>query len=276
MGYKLICIDMDGTLLNNEHTVSEKNKRVLKEATDRGIKVGISTGRVFASARIFAKLIGIKAPLICSNGSYIREKDSDKVIFKSVLDKEELDAVYDIIKKYKFLAFFDTPYGIISDKEIPEDDSHRIMNKLTSKEEAIQFYVVEDFKEAFKKYSDDILKLILIEEEGSKKIQDAKKDLEKIKGIDVVYSWAGCAEIMREGTSKGKGVEILAKKLGIKKEEIMCIGDSGNDISMLEAAGTAVVMGNAPKEIKKIADYITDTNINNGVAKAVEKLVLHK
>ena len=127
--YKLVCIDMDGTLLNKEHEVSDENKRALKEATELGVNIAISTGRVFASARIYAKITGIKAPLICSNGPYIRAKDTDEIIFKSVLDKEALEEIYKLIKKHNFLAYFDTPYGIISDTKIPDDDSHRKMNE---------------------------------------------------------------------------------------------------------------------------------------------------
>ncbi len=275
--YKLVCIDMDGTLLNKHHEVSEENKMALKEATDLGVNIAISTGRIFASARIYAKITGIKAPLICSNGSYIRGKDTDEVIFKSILNREALDKIYEIIKKHNFLAYFDTPYGIISDTKIPEDDSHRIMNEWADKEEKIQFYEVEDFRDAFKEYASDILKLIIIEDENSTKIKDAKEDIDKLSGyVDIVYSWGGCAELMAKGTSKGNAVKILAKRLGIKKEEIMCIGDSGNDLSMLKEAGLAVVMDNAPKEIKRYANYITETNENSGVAKAINKFILKK
>lgn len=275
--YKLVCIDMDGTLLNKDHIVSDENKRALKEATKLGVNVAISTGRVFASARIYAKITGIKAPLICSNGSYIRAKDTDEIIFKSVLDKEALDKIYELIKKHNFLAYFDTPYGIISDTKIPDNDSHRKMNEWVSEEEKIKFYEVNDFKEAFSQYSSDILKLIIIQTKNSTKIEDAKEDIEKLKDyVDIVYSWNGCAEFMAKGTSKGNAVKILAKKLGIKKEEIMCIGDSRNDLSMFYEAGTTVVMGNAPDDIKEYADYITETNENSGVAKAIDKFILKK
>lgn len=273
--YKLVCIDMDGTLLNKHHEVSEENKKALKEATDLGVNIAISTGRIFASARIYAKITGIKAPLICSNGAYIRGKDTDEVIFKSVLNREALDKIYEVIKKHKFLAYFDTPYGIISDTKIPEDDSHRLMNEWADKDEEIKFYEVEDFRDAFKKYASDILKLIIIEDENSSTIKEAKEDIGKLSDyVDIAYSWGGCAELTAKGTSKGSAVKILAKKLGIKKEEIICIGDSGNDLSMLKEAGLSVVMDNAPEEIKKYANYITDTNENNGVAKAIDKFIL--
>lgn len=275
--YKLICIDMDGTLLNKHHEVSEENKEALKKATELGVHVAISTGRVFASARIYAKITGIKAPLICSNGSYIREKDKDEIIFKSTLGRESLNKLYDVIKKHNLLAYFDTPDGIVSDTKIPDDDSHRIMNQWVKEEEQIKFYEVDDFKEAFDKYEDDILKLIVIQTKESSTIEESKEDFEKLSDyVDIVYSWHGCAEVMAKETSKGKAVRTLAEKLGVKKEEIICIGDSGNDLAMLKEAGLAVVMGNAPDTIKKYGDYITDTNENSGVAKAINKFVIEK
>ena len=81
---------------------------------------------------------------------------------------------------------------------------------------------------------------------------------------------------MEKGTTKGNAVQMLAKKLNIKKEEIMCIGDSGNDLSMLNEAGLAVVMGNAEDDIKKYADFITDSNENSGVAMVINKFILNK
>ena len=85
MAIKLICIDMDGTLLDNNHNISKENKKALLEATKKGIVVAITTGRLFASAKYYSDLIGINAPIISSNGAYIKEKDSSKVIYESTL-----------------------------------------------------------------------------------------------------------------------------------------------------------------------------------------------
>ncbi len=275
--YKLVCIDMDGTLLNKNHVVSEENKKALKRATELGVNIAISTGRIFASAKIYANVTGIKAPLICSNGAYVREKDSDEILFKSVLNEEVLNSIYNIIKKHNLLAYFDTPYGIISDTKIPENDSHRIMNELVNNEDKIKFYEFSDFKEAFNLYKNDILKAIIIETKNSSKIDEIKGEVESLKeDIDIVHSWNGAIEVMAKGTSKGEAVKLIAKRLNIKKEEIMCIGDSENDLSMLKEAGFAVVMGNAEDSVKKYADYVTDTNENNGVSKVIEKFILDK
>ncbi len=273
--YKLVCIDMDGTLLNKNHEVSLENKNALKRALAKGVRVAISTGRVYPTIEVYSKLLGINVDVICSNGAYIKEKNSEDIIFKSTLNEELFNKIYDVIKKYKFLAYFDTIDGIISETKIPDSDSYKLMNSWIN-EERIKFYEVSDFKEAFKDKRHSILKVILIQTNESKSFEDAKSDLDKISEIgDLAFSWGGALEIMEKGTTKGNAVKILAKKHNIKKEEIMCIGDSGNDLSMLEEAGLAVVMGNASDNIKKYGDFITDTNDNSGVAKAINKFILN-
>lgn len=276
MDYKLVCIDMDGTLLNSDHEISKRNKAALQKAIKKGVHIAISTGRVFPSARIYGNIIGVNAPLICSNGSYIKDKNTEEVIFKSTLDRKTYFKVCDIIEKYKFLAYVDSTDGLIADTDIPEDDSHRLMNSWVDEDEKIKFYKFDNLKDAYDEHGDNILKFIIIKQEDGRSIEEAKDEFESLEGVDLVYaSWGGCIEIMKKGTSKGSAVNALADKLGIKIEEVICMGDSGNDVSMLEIAGLSVVMGNAPDFIKEYGDYITDTNDNDGVAKAIEKFILN-
>ena len=220
MSYKLIFIDMDGTLLNNKHEISERNKEAIRKATERGVKVAVTTGRLFASAKYYAGLLGVKTPIISCNGAFIREKDEDKIIYESVLNENQLDRIYNVIKH--------------------------------------------------------ILKAICIEND-SNKLNDlfkAKEELKKYEDLEVVSSSPSNFEVMNKGTSKGRAVKVLADILNINREEIMCLGDSENDLSMIEFAGLGVAMGNAEEFLKEKADYITDTNENDGVAKAIEKFVL--
>ncbi|MDU5414364.1 MAG: HAD-IIB family hydrolase, partial [Clostridium perfringens] len=102
----------------------------------------------------------------------------------------------------------------------------------------------------------------------------AKEELKKYEDLEVVSSSPSNFEVMNKGTSKGRAVKVLADILNINREEIMCLGDSENDLSMIEFAGLGVAMGNAEEFLKEKADYITDTNENDGVAKAIEKFVL--
>lgn len=274
---KLICIDMDGTLLNNNHEVSEKNKEILKKVHSKGINIALTTGRIFISARYYSDLIGINTPVIASNGAYIKNKYEDKAILEGSLNKEDAIEIYKIVKKHNLNITFNSWDTLIREIEVPKSHAYYIMNKYLSEDKKVKFLITNDIISTINNFSESILKGIVIEEKDNKdNLWAAKKEIkEKFKDkLHVVSSGNDNFEIMDGSISKGSAVLHLAKTLNIDKEEIMCIGDSENDISMLKVAGFSVAMGNGNDLVKEIADFITDTNNNDGVAKAIEKYVL--
>ena len=280
MNYKLICIDMDGTLLDNSaKNIPNENLEVIKSATEKGAKVAITTGRLFTSARYFSDLIGVKTPVIASNGAYIREKDSDKVIAEFLLGEENIKAILDVVKEYDIRVFFNTVDTVITDKDILQGNAYMEMNKDLPKEMQVKFLINEDLKSTSLRYKDEILKCICINENNvynTKEIEELKMKLKEIDSIEVVSSNHNNFEIMNKGVSKGKAVETLAKEYGIPKDEVIAIGDGENDLSMIKYAGLGVAMGNSSDFIKEQADYVTDTNVNAGVGKVIKKFVLNK
>lgn len=273
MKYKLVCIDMDGTLLNDDHSISKRNLKAIKAATEKGIKIAITTGRIFGSAKYYSDIIGVKTPVICSNGAYIRERDADKVIARFTLGKENAKKAIEIISKYDVITNFNTHYSVISNKELPSNHAYRVMNANLPDELKIQLICCEDLNKAIELYHEDILKCICIDSD-TKKIDVIKQELLKVPEIEVVSSNVNNFEIMSKGTSKGRAVETLAKIYDIKREEVICIGDNENDLSMIKYAGLGVVMGNAQECIKKEGDYITLTNNEGGVGAAIERFIL--
>ncbi|WP_294342698.1 Cof-type HAD-IIB family hydrolase [uncultured Clostridium sp.] len=280
MNYKLICIDMDGTLLDNSaKNIPNENLEAIKSATEKGAKVAITTGRLFTSARYFSDLIGVKTPVIASNGAYIREKDSDKVIAEFLLGEENIKAILDVVKEYDIRVFFNTVDTVITDKDILQGNAYMEMNKDLPKEMQVKFLINEDLKSTSLRYKDEILKCICINENNvynTKEIEELKMKLKEIDSIEVVSSNHNNFEIMNKGVSKGKAVETLAKEYGIPKDEVIAIGDGENDLSMIKYAGLGVAMGNSSDFIKEQADYVTDTNVNAGVGKVIKKFVLNK
>ncbi|MGL5066576.1 MAG: Cof-type HAD-IIB family hydrolase [Sarcina sp.] len=277
MKYKLIAIDMDGTLLSNKHEVPEYNKEMIKKATEKGVKIAITTGRLFASARKYSEIIGVDSPIISSNGGYIREQNSEDVIYESNISKEQFDKVMSIIKKYNFKVYMNTSDTVISEDMVPKDHAYKLVNNELDDAWKIKFVEGRDFDEVYKEYSNDILKFICIEEGTDQtELMKAKAELASFEDLEVVSSWVNNFEVMPAGTSKGSAVQRLAEILGIKREEVICIGDSENDLSMIKYAGLGVAMGNAIDIIKENADYITDTNSNCGVGKMIAKFVLEE
>lgn len=273
LDYKLICMDMDGTLLNNEKEISERSINAIKAAQKKGVKAAICTGRLFTSADYYASLIGTKVPVIAANGAYIREKDEDRIIYKSPLSIEKCRRILNIVKDFGLYPHFNTPEAVITEKIIYTSQGYIDANKTLPPDRQIKIEVVDDWEKAFTKYEDDIMKCIIVDED-MEKINEAKKLMAEQEDLFVVSSLKNNFEVMNKGVSKGRAVEILAGFYGVKREEVICIGDNENDLSMIEYAGMGVAMGNGEDFVKKAAEYITDTNNNEGVAKAIEKLVL--
>ena len=112
-----------------------------------------------------------------------------------------------------------------------------------------------------------------VEEKNPYILDEIRKELRKVQGIKITSSWPNNIEVMNEGVDKGNAVKILAEKMNIDREDIIAFGDNYNDIEMIKFAGLGVAMGNAEELIKQEADYVTDTNQDSGVAKAIYKFL---
>jgi Cof subfamily protein (haloacid dehalogenase superfamily) len=276
MKYKLVCIDMDGTLLNSKHKISETSKKVLKKAYNMGVHIVISTGRIYVDAKGYSNLIGVKSPVIASNGAVIKEKDRSEVIYKSVIDKKLCFKLLDVCFKHDVVPNFST-----SDKLYTGSILVSIFFEITKLKGGINKEVKIEYVKSFGKWNkvlekekDNIVKCEVMNKSKSK-LRKFREELKKIKEIELASSSKHNVEITCKGVSKGRAVKVLANYYNIKREEIIAIGDSENDLSMIEFAVLGIAMGNAIDMVKEKADFITDTNDNDGVAKAVDKFVLN-
>jgi Cof subfamily protein (haloacid dehalogenase superfamily) len=278
MEYKLICIDMDGTLLNSRKQISSATRAILLKAHQRGVHVVISTGRTYADALYYANMVGIRSPIIAANGAYIHDQEQHQLIYQSLLSEKLALKILDICNQYHVAPSFHTPekeyYGNIF--LILLWYLLRFKNKIQSNDNGVKRkYVMNkmQWRKVITKEQSQILKCIIIDL-SQKKINQIRQALAKVPELEVASSGSNNIELNCKGISKGKGVEILAKYYNLKKGEIIAIGDGENDLSMIEYAGLGVAMGNASDVVKQKADYITDTNDNDGVAKVIEKFVL--
>lgn len=272
--YKLIVTDMDGTVLGGDHKITEENMRALKEADERGVKVVFATGRFHDSAKEHVTFLEEVMPIVSSNGAIIKHPITNEVLYCNSIDKDIS------LKIVETLDNLDLSYQIYTDNEIlqkykTEEEKIKmqdfIKNTFSDKTEIV-------FKKDLKKDIKDlnILKFNVMDFERPLLMKEARKEVEKIEGLEVTSSWNDNVEIMNAGSSKGSAVKFLCELLNIDKEEIIAFGDNYNDISMLEYVGMGVAMGNAEEDVKKIASYITDSNTESGVAKAIDDLVLEK
>lgn len=266
MSIRLIAIDLDNTLLNSDKKITKENIKAIKRAMDLGIKVTISTGRMFRSALPFAQELSLKLPIVVYNGALVKEIITNKLIYKCSLNKEIA------IEVMKFA--FDR--GIYAQTYI--DDT-----LLIRKRKSVSDYYAKIANVKYNEIGDEIFKIkkdphevfLLTETED---IEFNKKVIEDLKEkfgntIHVTFSAAGFIEIMNPNINKWRAIKILAKRYGIKEDEIMCIGDGNNDYEMIEKSKYGVAMANASKEIKDVATFITESNENSGVALIINDIL---
>lgn len=275
MKYKLLCIDIDGTLLNTKHQVTARTIEALKRAQAVGVSIAISTGRIFSDAEYYAKLVGARAPVIASNGAFIMEPDGSEILYKSVFDQRLSVKILDTASKYKAVPNFHTSYKVYAGNISSWLFYHRnIRRGVFSKNLKAQLILSKKhWKKVLAREWDSILKceLIIKDKASQQRIRD---ELESLGKLEIVNAMGANLEITYKGVSKGRAAEILASYYNLTAGEIMAIGDSENDLSMIEYAGLGIAMGNAVDRLKEKADFITDTNDNEGVAKAIDKFIL--
>lgn len=275
MKYKMVAVDMDGTLLKDNKEVSEVNKEAIRKACEAGVKVVVCTGRIFTSAKAYAKIVGSEAPIIASNGAYIRDKDKENAVYEKNLDKEILLKIVKLAKENDFFPHIYTTNTIYTEKLIFSSKNYATWNESLSEKDRVIIEIVENLEEYIHESKHNYIKAVVMCDD-IEKLKWLRNEILKETEVAIMSSVPNNIEITAFGTSKGEGVKILADFYGIKREEVICIGDNENDISMIEYAGLGVAMENSPEDVKNVAKYITDTNENDGVAKVIEKFILSK
>lgn len=266
---KLVAIDLDGTLLDSKKEISARNKEALTQAKAAGVKIVICTGRPLAAIGIYLDALNLRDNgdySITFNGGLVQKNDTGEIIEKSSLALENVHELYELAKS------LNVPLDILSDG---------LVMQLSTTQEYESLYSQLNKLLTFESYEVAQLTTDRIYNKAVIAVDQAYLD-EQIKKIpssfydryEVIKTRSNLLEFMPKGITKAYGISLLARDLGIKQEEIMTIGDEENDVPMIEYAGLGVAMENAVAKVKDLADVITDTNDNDGVAQAVEKFVL--
>lgn len=265
----LIAIDMDGTLLSEDKTLHQEEIDALQKAHQAGYKIVICTGRALAGVKPYLAQLGITGDdeyAIINNGcSTHYTKNWDMVSWRQ-LTKEDMLYLYDISKKTKAqLTLFDEEHYFVVDENPNEQvifDANIV--GLTPTVISIEDAISGEYT---------IFQAMFLESpEVLDEFQEQFEE-ELAKRFSVVRSQNYIFETMPFGVTKASALADLTKRLGIKPEEVMAIGDANNDLEMLAFAGVSVAMGNATPRVKEIATHHTLTNNEHGVAHIIEKLL---
>ncbi|ADL43185.1 Cof-like hydrolase [Caldicellulosiruptor obsidiansis OB47] len=272
--YKLIAIDLDMTLLDRNKNISYRNKKAIELAKQKGVKIVLCSGRILKGVMYFAKVLGLHDQVIVAcNGAIVRDLKKNKDIYYVGLENEKSLEIARICKEndiYYHYYFQDT---MIARRLDYSSKFYYEKNKELPKEERIDI-IIDDSEQTLKSCGDLITKFVIIDKDVEK-VDRVREIIEKrLSGVETTKSDTNILEVMKEGVNKKRALEFVCSYLGIDPKEIMAIGDNENDLQMIEFAGLGVAMENAIEELKKIADFVTQSYEDDGVAKAIEKFVL--
>ncbi|WP_073027477.1 Cof-type HAD-IIB family hydrolase [Lutispora thermophila] len=271
--YKMVVMDMDYTLLNKNKEVSPGNKEALAEAAKKGVHLVVATGRIYSSARFYTRLLGINTPIIASNGAIIKEDVTNKIMFQSILLDEVALEMIRLCKKKGLYCHLYSQDTVYTEKIINISRRYYDWNQKLNPEDRINIRVVDSIERTVEEEKGKILKAVVVDDD-CEKLAYIRENIKKTGKVSVSQSLKDNLEVMNKGINKGNAIKILAEIYGIKRDEIIAIGDNENDISMIEYAGLGVAMGNGVEALKEKADYVTGNYDEDGVAQVIRKFVL--
>lgn len=267
MSYKMILTDLDDTLLNKDKEVSSLDKDAIIEAQKLGVKYVLASGRPTFAMRDLAKELELdkyEGYILSFNGSIITDCKTNKNIFEASLTKEDLHLLYDFSKENNvhILTYIDD--AIISETESEYIDVEVGLTKMPHN-------LVPSFKKAVTKSA---VKCMMLGEPSYLKTVEKKLKEKYGDKYTIAISKPFFLEVTKLGVDKGVALKKLAQHLNIDISETIAVGDSYNDLPMLEAAGLSVAVANACDDIKEKCDFITTSNNDNGMANLIKTFIL--
>lgn len=267
--YKLIAVDMDGTLLQSDKTVHEDTVRDIQAAVDGGIPVVYCTGRAVVELEPYFAVLPMMRYAVCYSGALVYDSAERKDIYRAEIAREYIEKIVRTAAEYKAMPHILTENdSIVSSSDIQHMDQFRmgVYQPLFLKV-ATQ---VESMEEEAKRY-DSIPKINIY----FRSEEDRSRAYEELKALPLTFAFAEktSLEMTAEHVTKATGLAQLAKRLGVTLGETVGIGDADNDRAVLGSVGFPVAMGNANDEIKAICKYITADNDHNGVGAAIQYLM---
>lgn len=263
MDIKLIASDMDGTLLDSHKKISSKTAEVIKEAIAAGKMFIIATGRMYISARPYAQQLGLDVPIVTYNGALVRGSKSGKIYYERPVKKDIAQRVLDFCKeKGYYLQFYVGDQCFIKEA-----------NDYTRMYESIQNIKLTPLGDKFYQAVGEPYKMLIISEveEHDKIMEECKANFSQV--LHITSSHPKFVELLDPEVNKWATICKLAAQYNIAQEQIMCLGDSGNDYEMVANAGFGVAVENAEPEVKQAAKYITKSNDDEGVALAIQQVL---
>lgn len=263
---KLIALDVDGTLLDNESRLTTRTRDTLREAMKQGIKIAIATGRMYPSALPIIEEIGTKSPCVFYNGAIVREPGAADVLYAREIGPELTSEVVSFYREHGwYIQTYENDRLVVASRECEPCRFYEGIAKI----EALEL------GENFWKRRVTSTKLLGISLDESKFDEMSRLTKERFDGrLYIATSWNSFVEMVHPAVNKAKGLEIAANAAGVAREDVMVFGDGSNDKEMIAWAGHGVAMENAAEMAKAAADEIAPPNDEDGAAQIIERYLL--
>jgi Cof subfamily protein (haloacid dehalogenase superfamily) len=265
--YRLLALDLDGTIVDGSLRISPRVRRALRAAMDSGVHVTLASGRPFGGTRLFANDLGIQEPLICQQGAMVRDPGNGEVYLRRSLPRHLAHEFVDIVREHGWdlcLTLDDEQYverltpalRVLMDLSPTPTEARVVADLKTLPQDPLRLLVVVDATEA-----------ATVENLLQKRFAGR---------LLIVRSFVRFVEATDLSASKGQALAFLAQKLGVSQAETVAIGDNDNDADMVAWAGLGVAMGNASAAVKAAANHVTETIAEDGAALAIERFILEQ
>lgn len=269
--YKLVALDLDGTLLDDDQKIPLKNIEIIKKLNHKGIHIVLVTGRPDIMTIKYVKELGIQSVVLGCNGASIRNVLTKEIFHLETLSEIDLEKSYlYFLQKGLFARFYGMNKVYSFNPNEFADDINPYARFSKRLDEQMGFIVLKDLEE-LKKHDLNIVKCVYINED-SKKLDEVQNDLRKVLSSEIQKAAPNSIDIVAKGMNKGLTLLKYGKSLGLKAENMIAIGDGENDLSMLEVVGLPIAMENANDIVKSKAKIITSDNNNAGVGEVLEKI----
>lgn len=265
MSIRMIAIDLDGTLLHDDMTISPYSRSVIRRALDKGFKIVVATGRMWDSAKIKVDLLDLgNVPVICYTGSWIMMSETGKPVLQQGLDPELASRILYFAKEKGWGTTIFMDDRIYMEKP---DGTEIKYQKYRSKKPVF-------LGDAFF-HPTQLVTRVILADPSYKQRMVIRKAIEKEFGdaVDIVFPGDDFVDVHKKSVNKAQAVRFLSEKAGIGPDEILAFGNTENDVPLLKYAGQSFAVANAEEVAKKAAKGICLSNEEDGVAKEIEKLL---
>ncbi len=263
MAVRLIASDMDDTLLNSETKISERNAAAIHRAIDKGIIFLIATGRMYVSVKPYADALGLDVPMVTYNGALVKGSRSGKVYYEHPL---KLATALELLAYCKEKGYYIQSY---------QGDALWVKEETVFSRRYTEISGIPATPVGEQLYHPQSAPYKLLAMTQPDEFETVWKDIQQqFEGkVAVTSSRDNFLELMEPGVNKWNAVRAVAESYGIRPEEVMCIGDSNNDLSMIQNAGIGVAVANAKTAVQTAAKIVTASNDDDGVAQVIERVL---